>query len=196
MYTYLYVLVWNPRPSAPLTSGTHTDGGAVIRKRLARRHSLNEPWNEWQTIHGFLFFGFAATQIARQVQQERTQVVWSNKVVRKRLARRHSHNGPWNEWQTHTHVVEEKRNRTEYTSRNHHICLFVCTYIWLCMKCIRVIVFLFINFCSCAYVYISLCIEVMLSLFMNLSFLSWIIYIQVVIFLTFIMYLECRWNNN
>jgi len=31
---------------------------------------------------------FAATQLARQVQQERTQVVCSNKVARKRLARR------------------------------------------------------------------------------------------------------------
>jgi len=25
-------LVWNPQVSAPITSGTHTDGGAVIRK--------------------------------------------------------------------------------------------------------------------------------------------------------------------
>jgi len=45
----------------------------------------------------FLFcFGCAATQAARQVQQERAQVVCShgNKVARKRLARRHSRNGP------------------------------------------------------------------------------------------------------
>ena len=26
-----YFLVWNPQASAPITSGTHTDGGAVIR---------------------------------------------------------------------------------------------------------------------------------------------------------------------
>jgi len=53
------------------------------------------------------FFGcFAATQLARQVQQERTQVVCSNEVARKRLAQRHSRNGSWNEWHTHTHVVE------------------------------------------------------------------------------------------
>ena len=25
-------MVWNPQASAPMTSGTHTDGGAVIRK--------------------------------------------------------------------------------------------------------------------------------------------------------------------
>jgi len=41
------------------------------------------------------FCCFAATQLARQVQQERTQVVCSNKEARKRLARRHSRNGPW-----------------------------------------------------------------------------------------------------
>ena len=37
-----------------------------------------------------LFFkkSFAATQLARQLQQERTQVVYSNKEARKRLARR------------------------------------------------------------------------------------------------------------
>jgi len=37
----------------------------------------------------------AATQLARQVQQERTQVVCSNKVGQSRLAQRHSRNGPW-----------------------------------------------------------------------------------------------------
>ena len=26
-----FVVVWNPQASAPITSGTHTDGGAVIR---------------------------------------------------------------------------------------------------------------------------------------------------------------------
>ena len=41
-----------------------------------------------------LFFRFTTTQLARQVQQERTQVVCSNKVARKRLARRHPRNGP------------------------------------------------------------------------------------------------------
>ena len=34
----------------------------------------------------FFFFVKAATQLARQVQQERTQVVCSNKVGRNRLA--------------------------------------------------------------------------------------------------------------
>jgi len=49
------------------------------------------------------------------------------------------------------------------------------------MKCIRVIVILFMNFCSCAYLYISLCIEVIPGLFMNLCFsciLSWIMCIE------------------
>jgi len=46
--------------------------------------------------HRLLFFCLlkAATQLARQVQQERTQVVCSNKVGRSRLAQRHSRNGP------------------------------------------------------------------------------------------------------
>jgi len=46
----------------------------------------------------WLFFwggGFAATQLAHQLHQEHTQVVCSNKVARKHLARRHSRNGPW-----------------------------------------------------------------------------------------------------
>ena len=44
----------------------------------------------------FLSFVFlkAATQLARQVHQERTQVVCSNKVDRSCLTQRHSHNGP------------------------------------------------------------------------------------------------------
>ena len=42
-----------------------------------------------------LFFCcYAATQLALQLQQERTQVVCSNRVARKRPARRHFHNGP------------------------------------------------------------------------------------------------------
>ena len=42
-------------------------------------------------------FCFSATQLARQVHQERTQVVYSNKVAQKRLTPRHSrnHDGPW-----------------------------------------------------------------------------------------------------
>ena len=41
-------------------------------------------------------FCFSATQLARQVHQERTQVVCSNKVAQKRLTPRHSrnHDGP------------------------------------------------------------------------------------------------------
>jgi len=43
-------------------------------------------------VHFHYFFGcFASTQLARRLHQERTQVVCSNKVARKRLARRHSH---------------------------------------------------------------------------------------------------------
>jgi len=38
------------------------------------------------------FLCFVATQLARQLQQERLQVVCSNKEARKHLARRHSRN--------------------------------------------------------------------------------------------------------
>ena len=50
------------------------------------------------------FFGccFAATQLARQLHQEHTKVVCNNKEAWKRLARRHSRNGPW----THECCVE------------------------------------------------------------------------------------------
>ena len=46
---------------------------------------------EFVCVCFFLFFLFeAATQLARQVQQDRTQVVCSNKVGRSLLALRHS----------------------------------------------------------------------------------------------------------
>jgi len=38
----------------------------------------------------FFVFSVATTQLARQVQQERTQVVCSNTIAWKRLARRHT----------------------------------------------------------------------------------------------------------
>ena len=47
-------------------------------------------------ISSHLFFcWYAATQLALQVQQERTQVVCSNRGARQRPTRGHSCNGPW-----------------------------------------------------------------------------------------------------
>ena len=43
----------------------------------------------------FFWLLFAATQLALHLHQERTQEVCSNKEARKRLAQRHSRNGPW-----------------------------------------------------------------------------------------------------
>jgi len=43
--------------------------------------------------------------------------------------------------------------------RKNCIYLFVCAHIWLCMTCIQGIDILFMNFCLCAYLYISLCID-------------------------------------
>jgi len=57
---------------------------------------VGSTWDmECQFILSFFFWCFAATQIARQLHQEHTQVVCSNKEVWRRLARRHSRNGPW-----------------------------------------------------------------------------------------------------
>jgi len=47
------------------------------------------------SIETFWFLSFIATQFARQLHQERFKGVCSNKEARKRLARRHSRNGPW-----------------------------------------------------------------------------------------------------
>jgi len=57
------------------------------------------------------------------------------------------------------------------------------------------------DFGLCAHLHISLCIEVILSLFMSLCFsciLSWIICIEFVMTLNIpmIKYLECHWKNN
>jgi len=54
---------------------------------------VNQTIHTLTTIILFCFLWFAAIQLARQLQQERTQVVCSNKEAR--MARRHSRNGPW-----------------------------------------------------------------------------------------------------
>jgi len=58
--------------------------------------------NNHQDARVFFFGCFAATQLARPVHQEHTQVVCTNKEARKRLPRRHSRNGPW----THERCLE------------------------------------------------------------------------------------------
>jgi len=63
---------------------------------------------------------------------------------------------------------------------------FICAHIWLRRTCIQVIGISFMNFCICAYSYILLCIQEILSLFMSLRFsfiLSWIIWIEFVMVL-------------
>ena len=64
-------------------------------------------------------FCFVATQLARQLQLERLQVMCSNKEAQKRLARKQSRNGPRIWRQTHIHVVKQNRNIVNYTSRNN-----------------------------------------------------------------------------
>ena len=50
---------------------------------------------------------FVATMLARPLHQERLQIMRSNQEAQKRLAPRHSRNGPWTLWQTHTHSSKE-----------------------------------------------------------------------------------------
>ena len=71
----------------------------------------------------------------------------------------------------------------EFLTKNR-IYLFVCAHIFVCITCLQVIGILFMNFCLCDYIYISLRIEVILSLFISACFsciLSWIIWIEFVI---------------
>ena len=59
----------------------------------------------WQCcVRKDTFVCFATTQLAlRQLHQEHTQVVYSNKVTWKCLARMHSRNEPW----THDHLTQQ-----------------------------------------------------------------------------------------
>jgi len=94
------------------TMPPHTTTTAVpIHKRVVYMHSISPigVHCQWVTtitavmilnhavgLDVFVFvFGSAVTQLARQLHQERTQVVCSNREARKRPARRHSYNGPW-----------------------------------------------------------------------------------------------------
>jgi len=60
---FVFVFVWNPQASTPITSGTHTDGGAVIRKP-------GSPWLEDSAIqdtptmdHGVMANTYTCSQI-------------------------------------------------------------------------------------------------------------------------------------
>ena len=52
------------------------------------------------------FFGLESTSQRANFIRNAHRWRCSNKVARKRLGWRHSRNGPWNEWQAHTHAVE------------------------------------------------------------------------------------------
>ena len=59
---------------------------------------------------------YADTLPALQVQQERTQVLCSNRKAQKRPARGHSRNGPWTQRHRYTYIDTKKRNKTKHTS--------------------------------------------------------------------------------
>jgi len=107
----LFFLLCRHTASPTVTSGMHTAWQVVC--------CLFVCW-------GF-FFGccFVATQLARQLHQERLQVGCSNKEARKRLARRHSRNGPWTQRQTHIHVVKikEKYSKTHIQPEKQRTCM-------------------------------------------------------------------------
>jgi len=56
----------------------------------------------------FLFGRFAATQLALRLHQKRTQVVCSNREARKRPARGHSRNWPW-DWKAYAHICRQTK---------------------------------------------------------------------------------------
>jgi len=76
---FFFVFVWNPQASAPITSGTNTDGGAVMRKPGSACRK-----NQHLTLIFFHFFGLESTQLVCRVQSERAQVeeqYWGNPKV-------------------------------------------------------------------------------------------------------------------
>jgi len=115
----------------------YLDGGAVIKKRCLHIQTDRFTFEKFPppppllhllvTIRIF-FLVQSATHLACQVQQERTQVVYSNKVGRSRLAQRHSRNGPrtYEHWfdvyigilywsrHSHTHTYKQTRNWTNH----------------------------------------------------------------------------------
>jgi len=88
----------------------------------------NKRWIEQKTLLWFFSCCYAAKQLALQVQQERTQVVYSHKEARKRLARRHFRNGPW----THECCFEVMYLYVDSVIRMWNVVLKWC----LCMLCV------------------------------------------------------------
>ena len=99
----------------------------------------------WRNAAARGSFFFAATQLAprRQLHQERTHVICSNREARKRPARGHSCNGPWIWRHTHRHADRQNRNRTKHTSSNtqhewtthtrnsNEFCIFILSYFFV-----------------------------------------------------------------
>ena len=135
----------------------------------------------------FFFCCYAATQLALQVRQERTQVVCSNREARKHPARRHSRNGPWTHecWfeVVYLYVDSGQRNWNSFISDDlsvflswdsnaqpHHrtklmmymvYCVFVCVCVCVC-ACLFV----------CLFVCLFICLFVILFWLFFLSFVS------------------------
>ena len=73
------------------------------------------------TVKAFFFYCFAATQLARQLHQERTQVVCSNREARKRPARRQSRNGLVTfELKAYAHTCRQKKENMDRSAMTNY----------------------------------------------------------------------------
>ena len=124
---------YHDRRSMPIHSGKirsmstfHADpptenyGRSSIVDKISRLNFVIDSIDD-TCVRLFFFLLKAATQLARQVQQGRTQMVCSNKVGRSRLARRYSRNGPrtyecWFDY-TFAYCFEVDKRIRKYTSK-------------------------------------------------------------------------------
>ena len=140
-WVFVFSWFWIHTASTPSTSGTHTDGGAVIRK--ARAAWLEGTPAICINFVGFLF-GFESTQLARQVQSKHTRMEVQQQGSLKAPGRieRHSRNGPqtyYFYWRIHSHMFwsrhshtqtyKQTRNRTKHKS-------IIVDQVWICRHCL------------------------------------------------------------
>jgi hypothetical protein len=101
---------WDPPRLTPLSASTQ---GSLVSQAPTLRDNF---FCFKKKIVGCCYSAKQLDLQAAQVQQERTQVVCSNREARECPTRGYSRNGPWTWRHTHTHVDKYKRNRTKDTS--------------------------------------------------------------------------------
>ena len=111
---------WRSMVQVTVTTKTNRVGDAVRQSLTRDRTTLGFGFGFGFGLPFFLFLLFeTVTQLARRVQPNRTQVVCSNKVDRRRLAQRHSRNKPWtceNSFDVYIHIIFFERDIQTPTS--------------------------------------------------------------------------------